>query len=55
MTSWRYKKPSAKTKTIEKHEMTTTTTTQQNAAAATAATAAAAAAARDSLKTAELQ
>jgi glycerol-3-phosphate O-acyltransferase len=49
LTSWRYKKPSAKTKTIE---MTTTTATQQNAAAATAA--AAAAAARDSLKTAEL-
>ena len=46
MTYWHYKKPSAKTKPIETHEMTTTT--------ATAATAAAAAAARDSLKTAEL-
>ena len=41
MTSWPYKKPSAKTKPIETHEMTTTA--QQNAAAA-----------RDSLKTAEL-
>jgi hypothetical protein len=49
LTYWHYKKPSAKTKPIEKHEMTTTA--QQNA---TAATAAAAAAARDSLKTAEL-
>ena len=49
MTYWHYKKPSAKTKPIEKHEMTTTA--QQNATAATAATAAAA---RDSLKTAEL-
>jgi hypothetical protein len=46
LTYWHYKKPSAKTKPIETHEMTTTT--------ATAATAAAAAAARDSLKTAEL-
>ena len=41
LTSWPYKKPSAKTKPIETHEMTTTA--QQNAAAA-----------RDSLKTAEL-
>jgi hypothetical protein len=49
LTYWHYKKPSAKTKPIEKHEMTTTA--QQNATAATAATAAAA---RDSLKTAEL-
>ena len=40
MTYWHYKKPSAKTKPIENHEMTIT--------------AAAAAAARDSLKTAEL-